>query len=410
MDEFLGKFKRKLFVQIIVRVFVSTVIIFLALFLADGIFNETIANLISDLDRGFYVFIRQHKIETYLLLFSVVVVVSICLSLAKTTRYMEDVIRSIDKVFQKDSSLIVLPKDFKDVENKLNSIKYQKLRSEQLALEEEQRKNDMVMYLAHDLKTPLTSVIGYLTLLNNEKELSASVRERYLKVSLDKAVRLEDLIDDFFEITRFSMKNFTLTKSTIDLSLMLNQLVDEFYPQLKEHNLTCQVEVPPKLTFYGDGDKLARVFDNLIRNAVNYSYPGTQIQVTCALERSEEYLSGQQIHLCFASHGEVIPPRKLEKIFEKFYRLDSARSGETGGAGLGLAIAQEVVTLHQGRITAESDWDSTRFYIWLPVPLRRQEPEEKEGDGPSRTDAAGGERTAERKDDSLEREAVLPPS
>lgn len=188
MDEFLGKFKRKLFVQIIVRVFVSTLIIFLALFLADGIFNETIANLISGLDRSFYVFVRQHKIETYLILFSVVVVVSICLSLAKTTRYMEDMIRSMIKVFQKDSSLIVLPRDFKDVENKLNSIKYQKLRSEQLALEEEQRKNDMVMYLAHDLKTPLTSVIGYLTLLNKEKELPDSVRDRYLQVSLDKAV------------------------------------------------------------------------------------------------------------------------------------------------------------------------------------------------------------------------------
>ena len=379
MDEFLGKFKRKLFVQMIVRVFVSTLIIFAALFLADGIFNETIANLMSDLDRGFYVFIRQHKIETYLILFSVVVVVSICLSLAKTTRYMEDMIRSIDKVFQKDSSLIALPRDFKEVENKLNSIKYQKLRSEQLALEEEQRKNDMVMYLAHDLKTPLTSVIGYLTLLNKEKELPPSVRERYLQVSLDKAVRLEDLIDDFFEITRFSMKNFTLTKSTIDLSLMLNQLVDEFYPQLKEHQLTCRVEVPSKLTFYGDGDKLARVFDNLIRNAINYSYSGTQILVTGGLEQAEEYLSGQQIHLCFASHGDVIPQQKLEKIFEKFYRVDNARSGETGGSGLGLAIAQEIVTLHQGRITAESDCDSTRFYIWLPVPVRRIEPVQQEG-------------------------------
>lgn len=158
-------------------------------------------------------------------------------------------------------------------------------------------------------------------MLNKEKELPDSVRDRYLQVSLDKAVRLEDLIDDFFEITRFSMKNFTLTKSTIDLSLMLNQLVDEFYPQLMEHGLTCRVEVPSKLTFYGDGDKLARVFDNLIRNAISYSYSGTQILVTGGLEKSEEYLSGQQIHLCFASHGDVIPPRKLEKIFEKFYRV-----------------------------------------------------------------------------------------
>ena len=135
---------------------------------------------------------------------------------------------------------MTLPPDFAEIENKLNSIKYESLRNQQTAREAEQRKNDLVVYLAHDLKTPLTSVIGYLSLLSEEEDLPLQLRQKYVGISLDKAQRLESLINEFFEITRFSLQNIQLETGEINLSMMLRQLVEEFYPQLAEKGLRCE--------------------------------------------------------------------------------------------------------------------------------------------------------------------------
>lgn len=241
----------------------------------------------------------------------------------------------------------------------LVEIKASMERNEQLMKEEADRKNDLIVYLAHDLKTPLTSVIGYLSLLAEVPDMPMEQKAKYTNIALDKAQRLEKLINEFFDITRYNLQQIALEKETIDLSYMLVQMTDEFYPILSAHGNRVLLQVEEGLVIYGDGEKLARVFNNILKNAVAYSYPDTEIQIMVTNRE-------QEVTICFRNQGRTIPQYKLDAIFEKFFRLDEARSTNTGGAGLGLAIAKEIVTLHGGSITAASENEVTTFQIILP--------------------------------------------
>lgn len=278
----------------------------------------------------------------------------------KTLGYLGDVVRATEQIYKGGDGPVILPAALHDIENQMNQIKSDMLASRRAAEDAEKRKNDLVVYLAHDLKTPLTSVIGYLTLLQDEPELTAAQRARYTGIALDKAERLEDLINEFFDITRFSLTSLTLELKTVSLSRMLEQTADEFAPLLAEKGLACRVIAPPDVSITCDPDKLERVFDNLLRNAINYSYEGTDITVTLAVD-------GDTAHLSFTNEGDDIPRHKLERIFEQFYRLDSSRGSRTGGAGLGLAIAKEIVELHGGSISAESAEGRITFRVSLPL-------------------------------------------
>ena len=210
----------------------------------------------------------------------------------------------------------------------------------------------MIAFLAHDLKTPLTSVLGYLELLRDEPGLSEEQRAKYTGIALDKARRLEELVGEFFDINTMDL---TLQKrDPVQISFLLEQLADEFYPLFAEKELECIPDIEPHLVVEGDGDKLARVFDNVLRNAVSYSAPGGPVG-----------LSARQVEettvVTISNEGLEIPEGELSNIFQKFYRLDAARSTRTGGAGLGLAIAKEVVELHGGSIHAESTGRRTAF-------------------------------------------------
>lgn len=231
--------------------------------------------------------------------------------------------------------------------------------AKQRADEAEQRKNDLVVYLAHDLKTPLTSVMGYLELLQDEPDLQEETRQHYIQVVSRKTERLEDLINEFFEITRYNLTHITLEKSEINLTRLLEQVIFEFQPMLLEKDLVCDVSLPKDFMFVCDSDRMQRVFDNLLRNALNYSFPQTTIRI-CMEERERE------IELRFENQGNTIPPEKLQRIFEQFFRLDSSRGTKTGGSGIGLAIAKEIIELHEGRITAFSEDNQIQFQIILP--------------------------------------------
>lgn len=255
----------------------------------------------------------------------------------------------------------VFPAEYAEISVQMAEIKASIQRHEQTMKEEVARKNDLITYLAHDLKTPLTSVVGYLSLLEEAPDMPTEQRAKYVHITLDKALRLEKLINEFFEITRYNLQRIVLEKETVDLAFMLVQMADEFYPILSEHKNTIQVEMPEeKLTVYADGEKLARVFNNILKNAVAYSYPDTEILVRCELTESK-------VRILFRNRGKTIPRQKLDNIFEKFYRLDDARSTNSGGAGLGLAIAKEIVTLHDGTIAADSENEVTSFIVELPL-------------------------------------------
>ncbi len=232
-------------------------------------------------------------------------------------------------------------------------------RSKQLLQAETERKNDMIAYLAHDLKTPLTSVVGYLSLLDEASDMPAAQRAKYIHISLEKALRLEKLINKFFEITRYNFSEIVLEKETTDLHYMLVQMSDEFYPVLKEHGNTIKLKCDENVTIYADAAKLARVFNNILKNAIAYSEAGTPILI-------QTKQTAHDVCISFQNRGKTIPRQKLERIFEKFFRLDDARTSNTGGAGLGLAIAKEIVTQHGGTISADSENGLTTFYVTLP--------------------------------------------
>ena len=292
----------------------------------------------------------------FLLLFSLFFYVA----LSKMTRYLEQVEDGIENIISASDQPIRLITELKPIEDRLNEIK-ETLRSQEEEAEKlEQRKNDVLLFLAHDLKTPLTSVVAYLSMLDSHPEMPAEERAKYTQISLEKANRLGDLLKEFFESIKLNLQDIELDKVDIDLTMMLEQIADELYGVLQEKMLTCKVEAEEEILIEGDPDKLARVFDNILRNAIAYCREKSVLLIQAAKEEN-------QVRICFENEGDTIPEESLKRIFDKFYRADASRSSSTGGAGLGLAIAKEIVELHKGQIIAESSVGKTRFIVTLPL-------------------------------------------
>ena len=265
-----------------------------------------------------------------------------------------------DFMIEEKGNIDIFPKEYAEISAQMSEIKSTMRRHEQMLKEEASRKNDLIAYLAHDLKTPLTSVIGYLALLDEAQDMPIEQKTKYVNIALSKALRLEKLINEFFDITRYNLQQIDLEKESINLCHMLVQMTDEFYPLLNAHGNQTEVCVDEEVTVYGDSMKLARVFNNILKNAIYYSYPDTIIKIWAESTDTD-------VWIYFCNKGKTIPAGKLNSIFEKFFRMDEARSTNTGGAGLGLAIAKEIITLHGGKITAESENESTTFRISLPI-------------------------------------------
>ena len=280
--------------------------------------------------------------------------------IARPVRNLELMLEGAEALAHPTEEPIRLPAALEGAEHQLNLVREQALRTAQAAREAEQRKNDLVVYLAHDLKTPLTSVIGYLTLLRDEPELSPAMRARYTGVALEKAERLEDLINEFFDITRFSLTHLELERQPVDLKRMQEQLCSEFEPVFARSELKYRLDLPENFRVVCDPDKMARVFDNLLNNACHYAYPASLIRV-------EGRLAQGQAVLTFTNAGATIPPEKLSRMFERFFRLDPSRGTRTGNAGLGLAIAKEIVEAHGGVIAADSREEQVIFTVSLPA-------------------------------------------
>ena len=369
-----SQFKRKIYLQMVL-ILVATALVggFLASFAVDGVLQAPFADAFVAFARRvlgleesravyWYHQIFQNFKEYWLAAGFLLLLLIFCrLIISRFTRAFDQISNGIHELAQESDRLITLPKELKALEDDLNATRLTLRRRKAGMLENERRKNDLVMYLAHDLKTPLTSVIGYLSLLESNPAMPSHRRDRYVKVALDKAGRLEHLVNEFFEITRFDLDTVPIHKVPINLSMMLEQLADEFYPSLAERNLTCEVSCPDDLCVPGDPDKLARVFNNLLRNASAYSEPNTALQIF-AQDNGRD-----QVTIRVRNRGKQIPPEKLSLIFDKFYRLEENRGSNSGGAGLGLAIAKRITEAHGGTIQAYSSPEFTEFVVALPV-------------------------------------------
>ena len=367
-DDF-RQFKAKIFFCTIWMVTIAAGCIYLlySLFLkgrfADLIVsvNQKLLGLEYDAARTLYQWTFRNHIELVFVVGMVLVFfITFRIYLNWFAKYFMEINNGIDDIGRESIGEVSLPPELSATEKKINTIKHT-LEKQKLDMKlAEQRKNDMVMYLAHDLKTPLASVIGYLNLLRDEGQISEELRQKYLSVSLEKAERLEDLINEFFEIAKFNLSNITLQYSRISLVRLLEMLLYEFQPMLHEKNLECNLMVPEDIMIRCDADKIQRVFDNILKNAVIYSFEGTDIDIAVVRQ-------GEDVEITFTNHGDTIPEEKLERVFEQFYRLDASRSTSSGGAGLGLAIAKQIIELHHGAIMARSENEMIEFRVILPV-------------------------------------------
>ena len=274
--------------------------------------------------------------------------------------YLNEVIDATETVYEKSAKGITLSAPLHDVESRMNQIKLSILTSEKSVAQAEEKKNELVMYLAHDIRTPLTTVIGYLNLLDEAPDMPPEQRKKYIGIALNKSERLDVLINELFDLTRYNSKAVSLHKTEVDLSCLLSQLADEYYPTLSANENTVSVSAEDGLTLSADTEMLARVFGNLLKNAASYSDAGTEIIISAKKENDFAAVT-------FQNTGETISPEDLQTMFDKFSRLDQARTSETGGTGLGLSIAKEIVELHGGTITAQSKDRTITFLVRLPL-------------------------------------------
>lgn len=419
-------------------------------------------------DLHLYNIVKAAKIPLAVALFAAGAIAIVVAGLMRPLRYFDELAHAVTTLVEDRSHPVVLSPDLAITQNELNAVRATSLANESAAIAAERRKNELVAYLAHDIKTPLTSVIGYLALLDEAPDLPDDARRRYIATASEKAVRLEGLIDEFFEITRYNLQSIPIERAWVGVRLFCEQVAESFYPDAQARGLSLVVRAPDDARFFVDADKLARALGNVVRNAVAYADDGTEIVIAAsfavsavnaptgasaaagasavaattsdaesdanasaganvnatpnsnAADASSSPTSSAQVVpvstrpsaydvaygyapaisnaaggatlqgdgaspassaastfapapgagswvLSVTNQGREISPAHLQSIFDKFYREDGARGTGSGGAGLGLAIAKEIIAAHGGTIGAASERGVTTFVVTLPA-------------------------------------------
>ncbi len=308
-------------------------------------------------------FIRQIGDINFFLIFFIPLAVWFFFLLTKRyARYFRDISDGINQLASGnfDARIDIASGDeFGDIARDIN-LAGEKLRQ---ALERgefaENSKERLMLNLAHDLRTPLTSVIGYLDYILKYDSLPAEQAKHYTTIAYTKAQRLGRLIEELFEVARMNYGKQKIDPDPVDLSELLLQMNEELYPMLENRHLTSRLYVTPSVTVRGDGEQLARVFENLLGNAARYGSDGEFIDVHCQPEGGEAIVR-------IVNYGGSIPPEDLPHIFDMFYTGDKARTYHEDSTGLGLFIAKNIVEQHRGSISAESDVVRTVFEVRLP--------------------------------------------
>lgn len=286
-----------------------------------------------------------------------------------TLLFMRRPVRAVDSIADALASPgltkgdpVELPKNLKTTQSELELLQMRIIRDEMAAKAAEERKNELVTYLAHDIRTPLTSVRGYLELISEADGMSAERQREFAGRALLKADRLESLVEELFEITRYNMQNIPIERENLDVGLLCQQIAEEFYPQAQSRDLAIEVDAEEGLTAFWDSSRMGRVLENILKNAMVHGSANSTVIIRAMPDGQD----GDAIILSVSNQGKEISPEHLEHIFDRFYRGDTARGQATGGAGLGLAIAKEIVEAHGGEIKAESEGGLTTFTIRLP--------------------------------------------
>ncbi|MEF2656114.1 MAG: HAMP domain-containing sensor histidine kinase [Eggerthellaceae bacterium] len=332
-----------------------------------------------------YAFLKVLKDNALPVIFVLGIAGLIAFFLNKFVHYFDELSASVTALFANKTAPIMLNPDLAIVQNELNGIRSEFIQNERRAKEAETRKNKLVTYIAHDARTPLTSITGYLALLKEPELPSNEKRISYATIAYEQARNLNVLLDELFEITRFNIQGIHLAKRPTDIRTLYLQVCDEFHPALEEKSLQTKIDTP--LNLYGslDSEKMARALANIMRNAIHYAENGSAIELvgtkrpaakSANREGSTNEPNGKEsstskeesnvLTLSISNHGQPIAPENLEKIFERFYRENEARTANRGSAGLGLAITKEIIEAHGGSIHATSENFLTTFIIEVP--------------------------------------------
>lgn len=292
----------------------------------------------------------------------VVFVVSFMIFMENIIRYIKDMTKSIRRIAEGDlnETVSVQGKDeLAYIAASLNDMTDKLLELMEKERDSERTKNELITNVAHDLRTPLTSIIGYMGYLTMKKDLDEETRENYIQMVYTKAKRLEKLIEDLFSFTKLNYGKIAMRVDKVDIVMLINQLLDDFYPSFTQNSLEYELVCKQNsIIINADGNLVARLFDNLINNAIKYGKEGKYIKV---------YIEdkGEKVVVSVVNYGHVIPKEDIRNLFNKFYRVEQSRSTNTGGTGLGLAIVKNIVDMHKGNIVVNSDLDGTEFVVTL---------------------------------------------
>ena len=364
-----NKLLKKTFINFVIKILVWSICMPLGIFLLVALIDSLTFQWLYDISpevynnfREFFYSITNVRtlIIPILIIWVIGTLVLLYRLLKKVFGYIDEVGKATEDLVNKDVEYIELPDELEEIQKRMNHLKRESEKNEKLAKENEEKKDELIVYLAHDIKTPLTSMIGYLSILDEIDDMPKKKQKNYISIALDKSYRLEDLINELFDVARFNSEKIVLEKEELNLNLMLEQIIDDFYPTLRELNKSIKLNYNEPISINGDPDKLSRVFNNLIKNAISYSKEESEIVINLKKDNNNAIVE-------VINKGKQISKEKLSKIFEKFYRLDSARTSRTGGSGLGLSIAKDIVELHNGTITAESNEEQTTLRVTLPL-------------------------------------------
>lgn len=300
----------------------------------------------------------------YVLLGIGVFSVSFLLLQSRSMRYISRISSAMREIAEGDLNITLDVEgddEFADMAENLNNMVEELRQLMDRERESERTKNELITNVAHDLRTPLTSIIGYLELLSGPVKLNEEMQKKYLDITYKKSKRLQKLIEDLFGFTKLNYGKISMKVSKVDIVKLLSQMLEEFYPNFMEKNLAYELQsnVTAKV-ITADGNLLARLFDNLINNAIKYGSEGKKIIVK--VDATDTVVT-----VSVTNFGYVIPKEELPLLFEKFYRVEQSRSVNTGGTGLGLAIAKNIVDMHGGTIGVASDLNGTVFTVKLKV-------------------------------------------
>ncbi len=357
---------RRFYMQVVTNILYSTVIACLIeVFLITNI--DMLVTYLVESGSRLASFARIFRMGTVTTILYVVLGISIfsltfLLLQRKSLKYIGKIAMAVQNISEGDlnTEIEVLGDDeFSMIAANLNRMEEEIRELMDKERESERTKNELITNVAHDLRTPLTSIIGYLELLSKGIPLPQEMQQKYIEIVYTKAKRLEKLIEDLFGFTKVG--KVSMNVGTVDIVKLLGQLLEEFYPSFADKDLVYELvsNVPAK-TITADGNLLARLFDNLINNAIKYGAEGKKVLVNVLAE--EEIVT-----ISVTNYGYVIPADELPLIFNKFYRVEQSRSTQTGGTGLGLAIAKNIVDMHGGTITVSSDLNGTVFTVKLQV-------------------------------------------